>query len=368
MRTLIHLLCSLTVAWLSIVSQAEAGHGSYGGWGGPPSSTRQMVARVQGEKIELWYAVSRFVPETRTRIVHFQIDGQPVSKEESYTVMNRVMEQKVRQEQLAKVKAFDAARQPVAAARLSKLLAEGRPVLVCDAGEKVDGVYLKLVRPDTLVLMLPPPEVVIYAAPVAPTSPPAGGEVAPAEPSPAAPAEENGVPPAVEAFSPPPAEEPADLPQLPQGQSPSAQQAALTKEGRIRLRTVSNVSQETTANYWHGAEGAEMELAPTTIRRTFRQEAAQEFDPATVRGLTAAGKKLSAGELAKRLAQETPVLVSADGRDIDPEHLRIIRDDALILLAPTLDATPFVFPGGAPVPEGIPPTPEGSPGEAPPQA
>lgn len=365
MQTRILLLCGLAVACLSLVSRAEAGHGSYGGWGGPLSSTSQMVARVKEDKVELWGAVARRVPETHTRTVQFEVDGQKVQKEEMYTVFSTVTELFMRQENLDKVKAFDAARKPIKAGRLAKLLEEGRPVLVCESGEKVDGVYLKLVRPETVVLMLPQPEPVMYMQ-AAPTLPPAPGEIAPAEPQPPAPVNENGDPTAFEASSPQPAALPVDQPTLPQGGAPSAEQAALTKEGRIRLRTVSNVSSETTANYWHSADGTERQPAQTTIRRTYRQEASQEFDPATVRGLTAAGAEIPSDELARRLAQETPVLVSGDGREIDIEYLKIIREDALILLVPTVDPPAFMAPEM--MPAEIQPAPtEATPVNAPPR-
>jgi hypothetical protein len=63
---------------------------------------------------------------------------------------------------------------------------------------------------------------------------------------------------------------------------------------------------------------------PRTVEVTMRLGNAQAF--------TANGKRVDPAELAKRLKGPTLVLVSADGKMVDPFYLRVLREDALVLV------------------------------------
>lgn len=67
---------------------------------------------------------------------------------------------------------------------------------------------------------------------------------------------------------------------------------------------------------------------------------AQPFDGASVQASTADGKKVSTAELARRLAKETPVVLSSAQFPPDPTYLQVIKGDTLVLLLPAQ-------PGGA---------------------
>jgi hypothetical protein len=51
---------------------------------------------------------------------------------------------------------------------------------------------------------------------------------------------------------------------------------------------------------------------------------------------TANGKTVDVADAAKRLAKGGVVVVSADGKPVDPQHLKLFRDDVLVLVAPEL--------------------------------
>jgi hypothetical protein len=57
------------------------------------------------------------------------------------------------------------------------------------------------------------------------------------------------------------------------------------------------------------------------------------------------GKLISAKEVSRRLKKATAVLVSCDGKPVDPFYVRIAREGTLIVVAPSLASTgPMPFP------------------------
>lgn len=54
-----------------------------------------------------------------------------------------------------------------------------------------------------------------------------------------------------------------------------------------------------------------------------------------VRAHDVRGNPIQAKRLRKLLRDETPVLMSADGRPVDPLHLRLYKDDVVVLMTPT---------------------------------
>ncbi|MGE0609940.1 MAG: hypothetical protein AB7O62_22810 [Pirellulales bacterium] len=275
---------------------------SQGRYGGIPfPTTRQMMARVEDKKMLLWETITRFVYEERSRTVKVKVEDKEEERTETYTVSKPVWEIKMHEVELAKVKAFGTGRQPIKQRRLANQLAEGRPVLVADPNTKIDPRYLELVSDDAIFILLPPPEgpAVLAAPPPPGTNPPAGPE-------------------------PPP---------LPRGMPPLAVQASLNGDDTVEVkrRFVFNTIK---TGYLTRGEGDKSQLVPATIKQIDRQETVQEFKVDSVRTFTAAGEEISADELRQRLGKETTVLVSGDGRPVDPGYLRIIREDALVLVVP----------------------------------
>lgn len=90
-------------------------------------------------------------------------------------------------------------------------------------------------------------------------------------------------------------------------------------------------------------------LAVTTI----------ELPAAAVDAQMAAGKPITTEQLAELLAKERPILVATDGKKIDAFHLRLYKDDTIVLiLAPAVgrffrdEVSPLVDP-----PPALPPVP-----------
>lgn len=73
---------------------------------------------------------------------------------------------------------------------------------------------------------------------------------------------------------------------------------------------------------------------------------------------TADGKKIDTAEAAKRLKDGGVVVVSADGKPVSPLHLKLFKDDVLVLASPELipagGAVPGVRPGVRPLPAPVP--------------
>jgi hypothetical protein len=81
-------------------------------------------------------------------------------------------------------------------------------------------------------------------------------------------------------------------------------------------------------------KGEQQECIPATIKRSIRREVTDEYDLSAVKFFATDGKPVSAVDVKKRLKQETAVAVSMDGRQVDPKHLEIIKDDTLVLVLP----------------------------------
>lgn len=101
-------------------------------------------------------------------------------------------------------------------------------------------------------------------------------------------------------------------------------------------------------------ETAEGTTRVTTYER-FSEEVKRRFTPGQLRAYDVSGKPVNARQLADRLAKETAVLLAADGNDVDPFHLQLIKEGTLIL-APT---TPPPAVGLTPPPAATATTPRG---------
>jgi hypothetical protein len=113
---------------------------------------------------------------------------------------------------------------------------------------------------------------------------------------------------------------------LPVGPAPEQALLALDKDGRLRLWRERTVY----VGYRSFGPGGKptTKFLPTTELREERH------DPAEVRVTDARGRVIAPKALAKLVKGETLVLVSADGRPVDPLHLRLVKDGTLVLVPP----------------------------------
>jgi hypothetical protein len=92
----------------------------------------------------------------------------------------------------------------------------------------------------------------------------------------------------------------------------------------------------------------------TTYMIEQRQEEYRVKWDKTVRMYDTDGKPVDPKAVAKRLARETPVLLSADGKKVDPFYLQVMKKDTLVLVMsrgtelparrPTADGPPRKLP------------------------
>ena len=86
------------------------------------------------------------------------------------------------------------------------------------------------------------------------------------------------------------------------------------------------------------------------VQRTRRLPKARYFDTA--------GKEIEASRAARLLSRPTVVLVSADGKPLDPYYLRTIKEGTLVVVGPAF-SQPVVPGGPGPVPVPVPVDPFG---------
>jgi hypothetical protein len=97
-------------------------------------------------------------------------------------------------------------------------------------------------------------------------------------------------------------------------------------------------------------------LVPVTreIRKTLDGEKVRFFD--------AAGKRIDLKDVLKRLTKATPVLISADGKEVDPFYLRLAREETVVIVSPELAGpamggpvpVPLISPKQTPLPSKLP--------------
>jgi RNA polymerase sigma factor (sigma-70 family) len=117
---------------------------------------------------------------------------------------------------------------------------------------------------------------------------------------------------------------------LPAGPAPEQVLVKLAEEGELivcrKVRGYQPVTTEVTLN------DGRKQVATSYKEAHFDQLAI--YDTKTIRVFDTKGKAIDAKELRKRLKGETLVLISADGRPVDPMHLRLYKEDTLVFVIP----------------------------------
>jgi RNA polymerase sigma factor (sigma-70 family) len=150
-----------------------------------------------------------------------------------------------------------------------------------------------------------------------------------------------------------PADKKADDPQLPTGPAPHQTLAYIAKEGVLLIRVPATTYREAKFTDPDGVEHTYYHPVMTWKQRP--------IDDKDVEVYGTDGKKIDAKKWHDLLKKETPVLVSSDGRKVDPLHLRLIKEGTLILVLPPAGVekgipTPPVAPAVTPPPSVIDPT------------
>jgi hypothetical protein len=140
----------------------------------------------------------------------------------------------------------------------------------------------------------------------------------------------------------PPEREPSSI-----GPMPVTALAIVTKKGRVRVQMPVTVYQPRTSYVIDELDEGGKVARPVTSYAVVQRRQWREFDIAKVEAYEAYGEAVDAKRMMEWLARERPVLVSADGRKVDPFHMQVIKRGTLVL----------VLPKPAPPPPAEPPTP-----------
>jgi hypothetical protein len=135
----------------------------------------------------------------------------------------------------------------------------------------------------------------------------------------------------------PRAPQPPEREPPPIGPMPVTGLAVVGAGGRVRIQMPVSVYLPRTSYVLE--EGGKV-ARPVTTYALERRLRWREYDAAKVKAFDTAGHVVTAAKVRKWLAKELPVLVSADGKEVDPFYLRVIEPGALVLVVPELGAAP----------------------------
>jgi hypothetical protein len=126
-----------------------------------------------------------------------------------------------------------------------------------------------------------------------------------------------------------------DVVPLPTTSPPVQCLVSLEGEGRIVLvNSVIEYRKETLTREVGGKLVSENVLVPVVTFRT------QKYALKDVQVFDTQGKPVDEKKLPELLRERTPALVSADGKKVDPLHLRIVKDGTLVLVVPGWQSRP----------------------------
>jgi uncharacterized protein (TIGR03000 family) len=275
--------------------------------GSPPSL---MVARMEGDSLEISRSVMEWQTRQRTRIVKTR-DGD---RQETYTMSVAVFRWVTERVDPQKLQVLDGDGRAVPAARLSKLLARDTAVLVSDKGQKVSAPYRDVFRKATLVLVRP----------MQPSAPPAPPE------------RKDG-----DAASSAPKEKPAAV----QGPAPQLCLVRLDGAGILHLRQCEETPYFETA-YREISTEEGVRKVPYTTQSTLLRVMMREVPLRQFKVHESDGEEADASELPRRLQREKVVLVAFDGKQVPSFYLRQVKKGTLILVPSEESQRIFLNPFG----------------------
>jgi hypothetical protein len=161
--------------------------------------------------------------------------------------------------------------------------------------------------------------------------------------------------------------QPPAAPAGPGGAPPEQAVAIIDGEGKLRITQISfpcgygngpgGSATETAVLVKRGADKVRVKVKVNSLVLTTTELPANVVDAYTVDG-----KPIAAEKLAAMLAKERTVLISRDGKKIDPFHLDLYKEGTIILVPPADALQPAVAPYDNPIPgrgpQPLPPIPE----------
>lgn len=144
------------------------------------------------------------------------------------------------------------------------------------------------------------------------------------------------------------------------GLEPSAPSGAAPRQVLARIDSKGNLKITYAASVWSGFGGGAMNVpveqekgkppVPVKVRVTRLMVTTVEVDAKHIKAYTTDGRPVAGKRLAELLAKERAVLVSTDGKKVDPYHLELYKDGTLVLVPPAnmlnLGSDPFGGYGG----------------------
>jgi hypothetical protein len=124
-------------------------------------------------------------------------------------------------------------------------------------------------------------------------------------------------------------------PELPKGPPPIQTVARMDRSGNLVIRTVVPVTayRQVQRTRLVNQGGKQVPVTETVTVAVVTQLVRQLKSP-KFQVFEAGGKKGDPKDLARRLKKWTPVLLSADGKKVDPFYLQVIKDETLVVLLP----------------------------------
>ena len=137
----------------------------------------------------------------------------------------------------------------------------------------------------------------------------------------------------------------------PNGPPPRVMMAVVDGGGRAFIETTRYITQVVVQKVLVKV-GDRVEVRDVNVPVTVAAVVKVPLDTEGTRLMTADGKRVAPRDLKTLLTKSSPILFSADGRDVDPFYLRLARPNTLVVIAPGL-APPGEMP--VPLPPPLPP-------------
>ncbi len=299
-------------------------HGCYGG-----SPVRHVTVSFVGGKVQVReYTVQQAYEIDEITVNVKKEDGKTEQVKQTITRVKSVPVAMQREYDAAKVQFLDNERRKVPGAVALSRLETARPALAVNDEREINPAYFSILKQGTFVLILPSdPPVIIEKAPTPP-------------------AEKLKTSDHSQSFTSVIAGEPKQD-AGPTGPAPLLARARLDGK-RIHIEEASEFTDLIKVKVAKEIDGVMKELIAemTVVRST---ATTRTLDSEWIKGCSVFGKEYDARTLADKLQKPTTVLVSADGKAVDPYYLRVIQEGTIVVVAPTpYYAVPTVVPAPAP--------------------
>ena len=304
------------------------GHHGFYGW----PQIQHGSARIQGGKVTVKVLETKLVQETKTVIEKVRTeDGKEIEVPRAVIVTRSVPLMMDQIHAAAEIEILDSTGKPVEPEAASARLEKSARVLLVFPGQPLDPAYLSLLKKETLILVLPRP--VLKLPPVSPqkTTAANGDRVRAAD--------------MLTAFITTQAKENVELPM---GPPPGAGRATIDAKGQLSIEETTTHGGERTGYYEEEHEGV-LRKVPFTLRNTSVMKNVRSVDARLVAAHDVNGNPIDAGILLSILSRPTNVLISSDGKQVDPYYLQVFDDRAVVVLLPTPNLPQPPMPAPAPI-------------------